>query len=96
VPYSIDILRNADKFLEKLEKAQPADAQAVDDAIEALAVTPRPPGCTSLKGYANVWRIRVGNYRICYQIDDGKLIILVITISTRDDVYQIVRRYLGR
>lgn len=94
--YSIDILRNADKFLAKLEKAQPADAQAIDDAIEALAEDPRPPSCIRLKGYSDVWRVRVGNYRVCYQIDDGKLVVLVITISTRDDVYQLVQRYLGR
>lgn len=93
--YAIDILRNADKFLEKLAKARPEDAQAIDDAIEALAEEPRPPRCMRLKGYSDVWRVRVGNYRICYQIDDGKLVVLVITISTRDDVYALLRRYLG-
>jgi mRNA interferase RelE/StbE len=96
VTYSIDILRDADKFLDKLNRAQPADAKAIDDAIEALAGDPRPPRCTRLKGYPDVWRVRVGNYRVCYQIDDGKLVVLVITISTRDDIYQLVQRYLGR
>jgi mRNA interferase RelE/StbE len=43
-----------------------------------------------------VWRIRVGGYRVCYTIDDGELVILVVTISTRDDVYQMLRRYLGK
>ena len=43
-----------------------------------------------------IWRIRVGNYRVCYQVDDGELLILVITISTRDDVYRALRRHLGR
>lgn len=37
----------------------------------------------------------MGNYRICYQIDDGRLVILVITISTRDDVYKLLRRRIG-
>lgn len=41
-------------------------------------------------------RVRVGNYRICYTVDDGRLIVLVIVISTRDDVYRVLKRYLGR
>jgi mRNA interferase RelE/StbE len=96
VPYAIDILRSAEKFLDKLSRQQPADAEAIEDAIEALSDAPRPAGCRPLNGYAGVWRVRVGNYRICYQIDDGRLLILVITISTRDNVYQFLRRYLSR
>jgi mRNA interferase RelE/StbE len=96
VSYTIDILRSAEKFLDTLGRQQPADAEAIEDVIEALSDTPRPVGCRPLKGYADVWRVRVGNYRICYQIDDDRLLILVITISTRDNVYQVLRRHLGR
>lgn len=96
MPYSIEILRAADKFLDKLSKQQPSDAKAIEDAIEALGGTPRPPGCTSLKGYPGIWRIRVGNYRVCYQVDEPVLVILVVTISTRDKVYEALRRHLGR
>lgn len=49
------------------------------------------PSSAPLKGYFGVWRVRVGNYRICYQIDDGLLLILVITISTRDNVNAVLR-----
>ena len=94
--YSIEILRAADKFLDKLGKQQPSDAEAVEAAIEALGDNPRPHGCKPLKGYSGIWRIRVGNYRVCHQVEDGKLLILVITISTRDDVYEALRRHLGR
>lgn len=94
--YSIEILRVADKFLDKLSKQRPSDAEAIEVAIEALGRTPRPHGCTPLKGYSGIWRIRVGNYRVCYQVDDGELLTLVITISTRDDVYGALRRHLGR
>lgn len=94
--YSIEILRSADKFLDQVSKGQPSDADAIEDAIEALADEPRPPGSKVLKGYSRVWRIRIGNYRVCYQVDDGQLLILAITISTRDDVYQTLRRHLGR
>jgi mRNA interferase RelE/StbE len=95
VPHAIEILRSADKFLTKLSKQQPADAEAIEDAIENLGEHPRPHGSTALKGYTGIWRIRVGNYRICYQAEDQQLLILVITISTRDNVYAVLRRYLG-
>jgi mRNA interferase RelE/StbE len=84
------------EFLDKLSRQQLGDAEAIEDTIEALASEPRPSGCTPLKGYSGVWRVRVRGYRICYQLDDGKLIVLVLTISTRDDVYEVLRRYLGR
>jgi mRNA interferase RelE/StbE len=96
VSYSVEILRGADKFLDKLSKEQPSDADAIEDAIDGLRETPRPPGCIPLKGYSGIWRIRVGNYRVCYQVDDSVLVVLVVTISTRDDVYDALRRYLGR
>lgn len=96
MPYSITILKSAEKALDKLARSQPKHAEAVEDAIEDLAADPRPPGCRSLTGMTGVWRIRVGNYRVCYTIDDGRLVVLVVTISTRDDVYEIVRRQLGR
>jgi len=96
VPYSIEILRSAEKFLTKLGSRQPSDAEAIEDAIDGLRETPRPPGCKPLKGYSGVWRIRVGNYRVCYQVDEGVLLVLVITINTRDKVYSALRRHLGR
>ncbi|HEX3782945.1 MAG TPA: type II toxin-antitoxin system RelE/ParE family toxin [Pseudonocardiaceae bacterium] len=94
--YTIQTLRPAAKFLDKLERSQPADLARIEDAIEALADEPRPTGCKPLNGYHDIWRYRVGNYRICYRIDDGQLIVLVITVSTRDDVYQLLRRHVGR
>ena len=93
---SIELLLAADKFLDKLSKQQPSDADAIESAIESLGESPRPPGCKPLKGNSGVWRIRVGNYRVCYQVDDRVLLVLVITISTRDDVYVALRRHLGR
>lgn len=96
MPYSIEILRSADKFLGKLSKQQPSDAAAIERAIENLSEQPMPPGSIELKGYPHVWRIRIGNYRVCYQVHDRQLLILVITNSTRDNVYEILRRHVGR
>lgn len=94
--YQIEILRAADTFLTKLASHQPGDAEAIEDAIESLGADPRPPGSAQLKGFAGVRRVRAGNYRVCYRIDDGRLVVLVITISTPDDVYDVLRRHLGR
>lgn len=56
--------------------------------IVALAVTPRPPGCKKLKGQQNAWRIRVGDYRIIYEIEDKKFRILVVATGHRKDIYK--------
>jgi len=96
VSYSIEILRAAGKFLDKLSKQQPSDAEAIEEAIEGLSETSRPAGCKPLKGYSGIWRIRVGSYRVCYQVDESVLLVLVVTVSTRDKVYDALRPYLGR
>lgn len=94
--YSVELAKSADKFLTKLSRAQPKDVAAIEDAIEDLADDPRPSNCKPLAGYRNVWRIRVGGYRICYTVDDGKVVVLVVAIGTRDDVYAVLKRYLER
>ena len=81
--YAVEMLRPAEKTLDKLARQQPADAERIEDAIEALAEEPRPAGCKPLTGYPHVYRVRVGNYRICYTINDRELVVLVVTVSTR-------------
>ncbi len=56
--------------------------------ISGLAVTPRPIGCKKLKGYKNSYRIRAGDYRIIYEVEDKILRILVIAVGHRKDVYE--------
>ena len=58
------------------------------DAIDELARTPRPPGVKKLTGSDSSYRIRVGDYRILYQIKDRELTILVIRIAHRRDAYR--------
>jgi mRNA interferase RelE/StbE len=53
-----------------------------------LSENPRPAGCKKLKGRSELWRVRVGDYRIVYQIDDGQLLILVLAVGHRKDIYQ--------
>jgi mRNA interferase RelE/StbE len=56
--------------------------------LEQLSKNPRPLGCKKLKGQTELWRVRAGDYRIIYQIDDGKLVILVVAVGHRKDIYQ--------
>ena len=56
--------------------------------IDSLAINPRPPGVKKLKGGAGYWRIRVGDYRIIYTIQDDRLIVTVVRIGNRRDAYR--------
>jgi mRNA interferase RelE/StbE len=55
--------------------------------LEQLANSPRPPGCKKLKSGDNQWRVRVGDYRIVYEIDDKAKIVDVTRIAHRREVY---------
>jgi mRNA interferase RelE/StbE len=57
-------------------------------AMDALAANPRPKGVKKLTGLDNLYRIRAGDYRIVYQIRDDRLIVLVVRIGHRKDVYR--------
>lgn len=83
--FEIILERSAAKSLSKL----PKDAQLrIQGVIEVLATTPRPPAAKKLIGTERLlWRVRTGNYRIVYEINDGKLIVLVVAIGNRKDIY---------
>jgi mRNA interferase RelE/StbE len=82
--YTVSILRRAQKELVDLPKETYIK---VRDAVVELAQEPRPSGCRKLKGREG-WRIRVGNYRIIYEIDDVEQTILVVHVGHRRDVYR--------
>jgi len=69
-------------------KIHPQDQRRIKDAIESLAENPRPPGGIQLTGGDGEWRIRVGDYRIIYDIEDQYLVILVLRIGHRREVYR--------
>ena len=75
----------ASKFIE----AQPAKIQRQLFAhIEALALNPRPAGCKLLYSDEKIYRIRSGNYRIIYQIQDKILLVVVVKIGDRKNIYR--------
>ncbi len=82
--YTIAILRRAQKELADL----PRDAYVrTRDAIRALAEEPRPPGSKKLAGRTG-WRVRVGSYRVVYEIDDHDRLITIVHIGHRRDIYR--------
>lgn len=83
--YRIDVAPAAQRQLRKLDPAARVRVQA---AIELLAETPRPPGATKLVGGEGEWRVRTGDYRIVYEIEDSRLLVLVVAVGHRQDIYQ--------
>jgi mRNA interferase RelE/StbE len=73
------------KFLKKLRDATLLDRLIA--ATEKLSTDPRPHGCRKLAGTLNRYRIRVGDYRIIYRVDDGQVTVLVLLIGHRSKVY---------
>jgi mRNA interferase RelE/StbE len=82
--YFVEVVRGAQKQLERI----PADVQErVLAALEGLAESPRPDGCSKLAG-REAWRVRVGDYRIIYEVHDDKQVVIVVVIRHRKDAYR--------
>ena len=82
--YKIEIKRSAVKEIEHLPRK---DILAILDRIRSLALEPRPRDCKKLSGQEK-YRVRCGNYRILYQIEDDILIVLIVKVGHRKDVYR--------
>ena len=82
--YTVSIKRSAQKALIRLPEN---DYQRVFAAIEALANDPRPEGSKKLKG-RDGWRLRIGNYRVIYEINDRALTVLVVDVVHRREAYR--------
>ena len=84
--YNIEIKKSATKELSKLPKN---DLKRIIENIQELSINPRPDGCKKLSGDEK-YRIRVGNYRILYSIEDDILIVYVVKVGHRKDVYKML------
>jgi len=83
--YTVILDRQAEKALRRL----PRDVlRRIDAHILGLTDDPRPAGCWQLRGVDNLYRLRVGAWRIIYAIEDQRLIVLVIDIAPRGQVYR--------
>jgi mRNA interferase RelE/StbE len=72
----------------QLRKFDPQVRRRIQAALDLLAIDPRPPAATRLVGGAGEWRVRTGDYRIIYEIHEGTLLVLVLRLGHRRDVYE--------
>jgi len=84
--WKVIILRQPEKVLHKL----PQDLlKRMRSVMQKLADDPRPAGCKKLAGYDNLYRLRIGGWRVSYAVEDDQLVILVLEIAPRGDAYRL-------
>jgi mRNA interferase RelE/StbE len=84
--YKIEWRKATHKDLRRI--TPPHDVKRIVSAVEALGLDPFPHGCTKLTGSERAYRIRIGDYRVIYEVIDDVLIIEVIKVGHRRDVYR--------
>ena len=72
----------------QLRKFDPQVRRRIHAALELLSSNPRPPAATQLVGGAGEWRVRTGDYRIVYEIEDEELLVLVLRVGHRREIYR--------
>lgn len=72
----------------QLRKFDPVVRRRLQAAIELLSIDPRPPAATQLVGGRGEWRVRTGDYRVIYEIHDDQLVVLILRLGHRRDVYK--------
>ena len=72
----------------QLRKFVPDVRRRIQAVLELLAENPRPPAATRLVGGAGEWRVRTGDYRVIYEIHEGRLLVLVLRRGHRREVYE--------
>ncbi len=83
--YAITFARSARREMEKIDHPM---ARRVLAEIEKLSEEPRPAGCQKLRGGNSLWRLRVGDYRIVYSVDDRSELVDVVAVGHRREVYR--------
>lgn len=83
--YRVEISPAAARQLRKLDVSA---RHRIDGVIALLAENPRPPSARRLVGGEGEWRVRTGDFRVIYDIDDGVLVILIIAVGHRREIYR--------
>lgn len=83
--YKVEVSATAERQIRRLPRA---DQIRVLRLITTLRSDPRPPGCRKLSGYEDVFRVRVGRYRVLYSVEDRRLVVIVLKVGDRKDVYR--------
>ncbi|MBN8570063.1 MAG: type II toxin-antitoxin system RelE/ParE family toxin [Ignavibacteria bacterium] len=80
-------VRISAQAIKELNKLNQSDFHKIDDKILSLELNPKPMGCIKLQG-ANAYRVRVGDYRILYEVDEQNKVVDVFKVKHRKDVYR--------
>jgi mRNA interferase RelE/StbE len=93
VAYRVEIAPRAERDLRALPREE---QERIRPRIDALGANPRPPGAEKLAGAENLYRLRVGAYRVLYQVADRILLVLVLEVGHRREVYRRLKRLKRR
>lgn len=72
----------------QLRKLDPPARRRIQAVVELLAADPRPPGAKKLAGGDGEWRVRTGDYRVIYEVHDQVLLVLVVAVGHRREIYR--------
>lgn len=87
--YEVRLGGRAERGLRRIRQGDPRGYRRVVAAIRSLAENPRPPGAVKLTAFdPPAWRLRVGPYRIVYEIYEGEVLIVVVNVTPRAEVYR--------
>jgi mRNA interferase RelE/StbE len=84
--YKIEVSATAERQIRKLSRDNQIRVLRV---IQGLAGNPHPPGARKLRGYEDIYRIRVGTYRVLYSVETGRLLIIILKVGHRKDIYRV-------
>ena len=84
--FRVEVSKRVEKFLLNLRDV--ALKRRLVSSMRTLADDPRPPGCIKLSGSKDIYRVRVGDYRILYQVRNSEILVVVLEIGNRREIYR--------
>ena len=87
--YRVRLAKRAERSLSRIRQGNPRGYERIKVAIQSLAENPRPPGAIKLTAFQPpAWRLRVGEYRIVYEVLSDELVVLVVNVASRGEIYK--------
>ena len=90
--HGVEFTKRAERDLRQI--ADRAVRRRILARVSKLAADARPPDAVRLTGHKDIWRLRVGDWRVCYQVRDRVLLVLIVVVGRRGDVYDRLTRRL--
>ena len=85
-------LEYAPAFARDFTRLPRAELRRVDQVIQSLREEPRPPGTHAIRGFPSCYRLRIGQYRLVYEVRDRTLVILLLAVGHRSEIYEHLKR----